>query len=290
MGRKGHKVKDVTGMQNIMFDLKPNRSEAEVFMSADIDVTEFVKYIKKLKETNEDITYFHGFVHIMGKLLYEYPKLNRFVQNRTLYEHDDISIAFVAKAKFNDKSEEFMTCLPIEKNDTILDVSKKLKEKIDKIRDRKSTASTDGANNVVDKLGHVWRPIRSFIVGILKWWDCKFGLPDSIADENIYYSSLIVSNIGTFRVPGIYHNLANLGTSSGLATFGDIKEEHGKYTMNLGITLDERIGDGFYFCKALKAIEHLFANPELLMEAASKKFDVPDNIHKKNENDNKKND
>ena len=220
----------------------------------------------------------------MGKLIYEYPKLNRFVQNRTLFEHDDVSIAFVAKAEFNEKSEEFMTCLPIGKNDTIEDVSKNLKARIDKIRDKKSSVNTDGANNVVDKLGHIWRPLRSSLVGILKWVDRAFGLPGSIADENIYYSSLIVSNIGTFRVPGIYHNLANLGTSSGLVTFGDIKEENGKYTMNLGATLDERIADGFYFCRALKAIEYLFAHPELMMEPASKHFEIPDNVHKKNEN------
>jgi len=281
MARKGHKVKDVTGMQNIMFDLKPNRCEAEVFMSADIDVTEFVKYIKKLKEKNEDVTFFHGFVQVMGKVFYKYPKLNRFVQNRTLYEHDEVSIAFVAKAEFNDRSEEFMTCLPIGKDDTILDISKNIKARVDKIRDKKSNANTAGANNVVDKIGHIWRPLRSFLVGILKWWDRKFGLPGSIADENIYYSSLIVSNLGTFKTPGIYHNLANLGTSSGLATFGEITEENGKYTMNLGITLDERIEDGFYFCRALKAIEYLFAHPELLMEAASKDFEIPDNVNKK---------
>ena len=288
MGRKGHKVQDVTGMQNIMFDLKPNRCEAEVFMSADIDVTAFVKYIKKLKEEDKDITFFHGFVDIMGKTLYEFPKLNRFVQNRTLYEHDEVSIAFVAKAEFNDKSEEFMTCLPIGKEDTIKEISKNLKARIDKIRDKDSSINTDGANNVVDKLGHIWRPLRSFLVGILKWWDCKFGLPGAIADENIYYSSIIVSNIGTFKVPGIYHNLANLGTSSGLVTFGDIREEDGKYTMNLGATLDERIADGFYFCRALKCIEYLFAHPELMMEPASKPFEMPENFHKKNEKKNAK--
>ena len=281
MGRKAHKVKDVTGIQNIMIDLKPNRCEAEVFMNIDLDVTEFVKYIKELKKENEDITFFHGFVQIIGKILYKYPKLNRFVQNRTLYEHDDVSIAFVAKAEFNDKSEEFMTCLPIDENDTIIEVSKKLKEKIDKIRDNKSDANTAGANNVVDKIGHFWRPLRSFLVGILKWVDKKFGLPGSIADENIYYSSLIVSNLGTFKTPGIYHNLTNLGTSSGLATFGEIKEDHGKYYMNFGITLDERIGDGFYFCRAIKAIEYLFANPKLLMEKANAPFEIDDGKKKK---------
>ncbi len=283
MARKGHKVKDVTGIQNIMIDLKPNRCEAEVFMSADIDVTEFVKYMKKIKEKNKDITYFHGFVDIMGKLIYKYPKLNRFVQNRTLFEHDNVEIAFVAKAEFNDKSEEFMTCLKIDEEDTIIEVSQKLKEKINKIRDTKSTANTDGANNVVDKIGHFWRPLRSFLVGILKWLDRVAGLPGSIADENIYYSSLIISNLGTFKVPGIYHNLANLGTSSGLAAFGDIKEDNGKYTMNIGVTLDERIADGYYFCKSLKAIEYLFAHPELMMEPAGKDFEIPEDYHKKGE-------
>ena len=287
MARKGHKVPDVTGMQNIMFDLKPNRCEAEVFMTADIDVTNFVKYMKKLKEEHNDVTFFHGFVDIIGKLMYKYPKLNRFVQNRTLYEHDEVSIAFVAKAEFNEKSEEFMTCLPVGPNDTVLDVSKNLKARIDKIRDKNSTANTDGANNVVDKIGKVWRPLRSFIVGILKWVDRVFGLPGAIADENIYYSSMIISNIGTFKVPGIYHNLANLGTSSGLATFGEIREEDGKYMINIGVTLDERIADGFYFCRALKAVEYIFNHPELLMEPASKDFEIPDNVHKKGESEKK---
>ena len=56
MARKGHKVKDVTGMQNIMFDLKPNRCEAEVFINEDIDVSEFVKYIKKLINTLKKVS------------------------------------------------------------------------------------------------------------------------------------------------------------------------------------------------------------------------------------------
>ena len=98
MARKGHKVKDVTGLQNVMIDLKPNRCEAEVYMDVDIDVTEFVKYMKKLKEKNNDLTYFHGFVSIMGKTFYQFHKLNRFVQNRTLFEHDNVEIAFVAKS------------------------------------------------------------------------------------------------------------------------------------------------------------------------------------------------
>ena len=34
--------------------------------------------------------------------------------------------------------------------------------------------------------------------------------------------------------------------------------------MSIGVTLDERIADGFYFARSLKLIKHLFKNPELL--------------------------
>ena len=273
MSRKnGYKVKDVTGMQNILFDLKPNRSESEVFMNANVDVTEFVKFMKKQKEKNNDLTYFHGFLAVLGKIFYKYPHLNRYVQNRTLYMHYDVSIAFVAKATFDEESEEFMTCLKILENDNLYTISDSIKNKVAAIRD-KSKRHTDGANNTVDNLGHLWRPLRSLIVGILKWVDKKFELPKSIADENIYYSSCIVSNLGTFKTGAIYHNLANLGTSSGLITFGEVKEENGKYFMEIGLTIDERIADGFLFCKAMKSIEYLFAHPKLLLEDANKPFD-----------------
>ena len=46
--------------------------------------------------------------------------------------------------------------------------------------------------------------------------------------------------------------------------------------MNFGATIDERIADGFYFCKALKLIEYIFAHPELLLEPAGKKVSIPD--------------
>lgn len=270
--KSGYKVKDVTGMQNIMFDLKPNRSESEVYMNAKIDVTNFVKFMKKEKTKNKDLTYFHGFLTILGKVFYKYPHLNRYVRNRTLYMHYDVSLAFVAKAQFDEGSEEFMTCLKVGEKDNLYSISDTIKKKVAAIRDNKKR-HTDGANNIVDQIGHIWRPLRSMIVGILKWVDRKFELPKSIADENIYYSSCIVSNLGTFKTGAIYHNLTNLGTSSGLITFGEVREENNKYFMEIGVTLDERISDGFLFCKALKSIEYLYAHPELMLEEANKPFE-----------------
>ena len=81
----------------------------------------------------------------------------------------------------------------------------------------------------------------------------------------MYYSSAILSNIGSFKVGAIYHNLTNFGTSSSLIAFGEIREaENGKFYMNLGATIDERIADGYYLSKSLKYFTDLFIRPELL--------------------------
>ena len=43
--------------------------------------------------------------------------------------------------------------------------------------------------------------------------------------------------------------------------------------MSIGVTLDERIADGFYFARSLKLIKHLFKNPELLDKTLGEEID-----------------
>jgi pyruvate/2-oxoglutarate dehydrogenase complex dihydrolipoamide acyltransferase (E2) component len=37
-----------------------------------------------------------------------------------------------------------------------------------------------------------------------------------------------------------------------------------KPTVDLGITLDERLADGYYYSKTVRLLKHLLENPELL--------------------------
>lgn len=270
--RDGFRVRDVHGANNILIDFKPNRCDSSVYMNAKIDVTEFVKYIDKLKIEHPEVTYFHGMACIMAKTLYSRPLMNRFVANRTLYMHKDVSLSFVAKAEFNDESVEYLTVLKVKEDDTLLDIASEIKEKVNRIRSNKNDG---GANDVVDVVGHLPKFLRVPIVGFLKWMDKHGWLPKMVTDGNIYYASGILSNIGVFDVGAIYHNLTNFGTASSLITFGAIREENGRKYMEMGATIDERIADGFYFCKALKLIEYMFSNPKLMMEPAGKHVSMP---------------
>lgn len=271
------RVKNVNGLNQIMIDIKPNRCDSDVYINQKIDVTNLVKYMEKLKKNNKDITYFHAFMTALGIVFYNRKKLNYYVRNRHLYEHKDIVISFVAKISFDDKSEEVMLLIPISKDDNIFKVSEKIKSKIDKLRNKDRSFNKNGANSAIDILGKLPNILRIPIVGILKYFD-KIGiLPPSLVKDNLYYSSLIVSNLGSIKCDAIYHNITNFGTCSGLISIGEIKDEEviidGKKQIRkmceFGVNLDERIADGFYFVKSLKLLEYILDNPKLLEDNCS---------------------
>jgi pyruvate/2-oxoglutarate dehydrogenase complex dihydrolipoamide acyltransferase (E2) component len=283
LDRKDGKRVKLNGMSQILIDLKPRRCDSDVFINQKLDVTELVKYMEKKKKKNSDISYFHAFMTAIGKGYYNRPKLNRFVANRHVYEHNDIVISFVAKTSFNDKSEEIMIMTNFKENDNIDTISKQIKDNVDKIRNKKAAkVEKAGANSAIDILGKLPNIIRVPLVGLLKFLDTKDLLPSSLKEDNLYYSSLIVSNLGAIDCGAIYHNITNFGTCSGLLTMGKIAEEEviidGKKQVRklceFGINLDERIADGYYFVKSMKLLQYILNNPKLLDEEVGKKIDV----------------
>jgi len=282
--RDAKRVRDLTGMAQICIDLKPNRCDSDVYLNQKFDVTKLVDFVEKNKKEGNDITYFHAFVTALGKVMHNRPRLNRFVANRHVYEHNELIISFVAKISFDDRSEEMMLMVPIEKDDNILTISKKIRKMVDDIRNKK-TLHKEGANSAIDVLGKLPNIIRVPLVGLFKWMDARDMLPKDLIKDNLYYSSLIVSNLGAIKCGAIYHNLTNFGTSSGLATMGEIKDElviiDGKKEVRkiveFGVNLDERIADGYYMAKALQLLQYFFNNPELLNDDIGAEFVVPEN-------------
>ena len=276
------RIRNINGMEQILMDLKPKRCDSDVYINQKIDVTNLAKYIEEKKEEGDKISYFHAFVTAIGKTFYNRPKLNRFVANRRLYEHNDIVISFVAKVSFDDKSEELMLMVPIKEDDNLFTISKKIKSKVERTR-KDSKPNKKGANSAIDVIGKLPNIIRVPLVGMFKWCDKRGLLPASLVEDNLYYSSLIVSNLGSIKCGAIYHNITDFGTCSGLATMGEIKDteiinEKGKKEIRkiceFGINLDERIADGYYMAKSIKLLQHILDNPKMLEENASTKIDV----------------
>ena len=276
------RVKDYTGMQQLSCDIKPNRSVSDVFINQKMDVTELVKYLDKKKKKGEKVTFFHAILAGVGKVYYNRPLLNRFVQDRHLFMHNDVVIAFVAKTAFNDKAEEQMICLKVDPKDNINTIGEKCATKLGAIRNDKGEVEISGANNIIEVLGHWPNIFRVPVFGFLKWMDKKGLLPASLEADNIYYSSIILSNLGRLHSGAIFHNITDFGNSSALGTIGEVRDEeviiNGKKEVRklceFGINLDERIADGYYFVKSIQLLQHIFDHPELLEGNADEKIEI----------------
>ena len=276
--------KEMTGMAYINCDLKKKRAYREVFMNVPIDVTEMIKYVEKQnKKKDVHITYFHMFCAAIGKTIYNNPNLNVFSMNGNFYMRNDVVLSFVAKTDFSDEAKEVMQMLKVEENDNIFTLSEKITGGVKKARSD-SKDSNSGGDNLVDTVGHMPKIIRKPVVGIFKFLDRHDLLPTSLTSEILYYSSVILSNIGTLNSPrGIYHDLTDFGTNSILATMGKIYKQEVinddgtkeiRDFCDFGITLDEGIGDGFYFIKSINFLKYLLLNPKLLEGPANEKIKV----------------
>lgn len=279
------KVRNLDGLHNVMIDIKPERCDSDVYMNKEIDVTKLIKYVEKYKKEHPDnkITYFHAFAMAFAKTIYNKPLLNRFVANRTFYDRNDVIIAFVAKIAFEEDSEEVMINIKVNKDDNIFTLRDKITKRVAKIRNSKKGEKKENTNNIVDVVGKLPKLIRMIVTGTLKFLDKHGWLPESITKDNLYYSSVILSNLGNFKIGSIYHNIVNFGTSSIIATMGMIHkskviDKDGKEKIidvcDFGVNMDERIADGYYFAKSIKVLEYILDNPELLEDRADARIEI----------------
>lgn len=155
-----------------------------------------------------------------------------------------------------------------------------IKDKTVKAVDNVRKSKESGTNNSVNVISKLPSFILSPVICIIKWLDRHDLLPKSLIDDNLYYSTCIVSNLGSIHSGAIYHNLTNFGTSSILATIGEIKLEkvlidgkmESKYLCEFGINIDERIADGVYFVKAVRLMQDILNEPKLLEESVNEKI------------------
>ncbi|MBQ3435838.1 MAG: 2-oxo acid dehydrogenase subunit E2 [Bacilli bacterium] len=277
--KDGKVVTNLNGMNYIMHDILKRRVDNEVYGNYSIDVTELLKYLEKEnKKKDVHITCFHAFSTAIAKVIYNRPYLNRFIVNGKFYDRNNVTVSFVAKMEFNDDSQEVMQVIKALEDDNIFTFSKKIGKRVHESRNSE-TSSTD---DLVSKVGKLPRLLRYFVVGCYKWADKHDLLPLSMTEEIIYYSSAVVSNIGSIgSTTAIYHHLSTFGTNSMLITMGKIYQkevilDNGKKEIrsfcDFGITLDERIADGFYMIKSVQLLEYLLAHPKLLEEKMEKKI------------------
>ena len=251
-----------------------DRVSNEAVLGEVMDLTEVDKYLAAKNSTNPDFkyTWFHFITAAVAKAVLLRPKMNYFIAGGHFYERKQIQVAFNVKRKFSDEGEEAMAkfVLNPEGESPMEQVHTYVQKFVTKVRTDSSDVGVDDALKVIS---HLPRPLFRLLGWALKRMEYYGIYPKSLAKDDPCYSSVYLTNLGSIKMNADYHHLFNWGTISFFMTIGEKKmrpyfKEDGSYemrnTIKLGMTIDERIADGYYFAKTLRLVRKIFENPELL--------------------------
>ena len=283
--RDGRLMRDIDPMHAIVPYVYPNRADNEAFIQESVEMEPIFRYVDKknaelkarvergeLPESALDDPYKPFYVMLMAlvKVMHLRPALNRFVCNMKLYQKDEVSIGFTVKKKFADNAAEGLAFEKFGPETTMDILYDKIVKEINAVKDE---STLDNSVDVMDKFmklpPFVLRPVFKFI----RFLDRHGRVPYDFVKKDPNYASAFITNLGSIHLKSGYHHLSNWGTTSLFVIIGERKmkpfyDEKGNVTMKLvndiGLTIDERIADGFYYAKSVRLFKKLAENPELL--------------------------
>ena len=278
--KDGTLVRNLDSMHFIVPLLYPNRCDNEAFISETIDLTNVDRFLEKKNADNPEYKYnlFQIVITAMLKFLTLRPRMNQFIANKNLYMRNDLSASFVVKKQFSDHGEEALAFIHAKGTDTLESIHQSIFQQITFCRGENKDASTES----MDTFNKMPRFISKTIVAFICWLDRHGWVPSSLIASDPYYSSIVLTNLGSIKLHSGYHHLTNWGTNSVFCVVGEKKirpfyDDDGNVSMkdsiDLGLTVDERIADGYYYSKSVALLRKLLENPELLEKPLSEEVE-----------------
>lgn len=264
-------LRDLDALHAFVPYLYPNRADNEAYICERIDLTNINQYIEKKNAENPEMQYklFQIIIAALVKTITLRPKMNRFVKGGRIYQRNVLSAAFVVKKEFADDGGEALAFVEFDEDTDIDSVRQKIYDIIYKCRGTGMDNSTQG----MDTLTKLPRFVLRFVMWILHKLDYYGRVPDFLIKEDPNYATVFVTNLGSIGLKSGYHHLSNWGTNSIFVVLGEKKVVNGREVIDIGLTLDERIADGYYYSKTVKLLKHLLHNPELLETPAKEEVD-----------------
>ena len=278
--KDGTQVRDLDGLHFIMPIIYPKRCDNEAYISERIDLTNIMAYIEKKNAGNPayHYTFFEMIAAAFLKTVYLRPKMNRFITNRTLFQRNYLSTAFMVKKQYADDGAEGIAFIYAD-GDTTMD---SIHEKIRKTVQEQKKGGNDQSSDMMDLFVKAPHFLSRTIVRFICFLDRHGWVPKFLIETDPNYSSVFLTNLGSIKLKSGYHHLSNWGTNSLFVVVGEKKkryfmDDNGesvlRESVDIGLTVDERIADGYYYSKSIRLLKKLLENPELLEKPFSEKVE-----------------
>ena len=285
--KDGTLVRGGDSMHDLIPMIHPNRCDNEAYITETIDLTNLDAFLEKKNADNPKYKYnmFQCIVTTALKTITLRTKMNRFIANRNMYQRNDVTASFTIKKEFDDDGAEVLARIKSTKEDTLDTIHEKMYQQITGLRKEENVDETTGTMDMLTKLP---KPVKKGIANVVSWLDKHGWGPDALTAADPFQASVLLANIGSIGLKAGYHHLTNWGTTSvfvvvGKAEMKPFYSKNGevvmKHAVDLGLTIDERLADGYYYAGTVKMIKVLMENPELLERPLGER--LPDELFQK---------
>lgn len=266
MRADGIRVKDVDPMYALIPYFLTKRYDAMNMITLDLPEEPMKDYMNRKRRDGTPISHLALIIAAYVQVIAEFPAINRFVKNKRIFQHKDITVSMVVLRPGNDS--DTMSKIYFDPEDTIFDIQNKINTYITENR-------RDNNANSLDKwMGFLlkFRLIVRALVALIRWLDNIGLLPMAVIKASPFHASLLISNLASIRTNHIYHHVYEFGTTSVAITMGNMEEVPRRSRegvtfdrcIPLGVVMDERICSGHYFAQAFARMREYLKNPEKL--------------------------
>lgn len=265
----GHLVKKLDPIVALTSYIMPTRCDAQIFTDYKADFEKLARYIAAKSDEGYRITFMEIIIAAYIRTVAQLPEINRFIANKRLYARSELAVSFalVRDSADGELSENTTKCY-FDLNDTIYDVS-------DRIRDTVEACRKEDADNSTLKVAKLL--MNPFLANIVVWLARvldRYGImPRWLLNASPFHTSMFVTNMASIGLPAIQHHIYNFGTCSQFVSIGSVErgvalDAKGnvvrKRLLPLGVVCDERSCEGAMYAKMLSIMGRLLNNPEQL--------------------------
>lgn len=266
MRKDGRKIKTIDPMYKLISHIMVERNDSMNMIELTVQQDPIRKYIRRKKD--EGYTFSHLAVVLAAyiRTIADYPFLNRFVVNKTLYARKEVAIGMVVLKP--GETEGTMNKMFFKPEMTIFEIQKVLDDYINTNRGAGKTNSTDRLMAFMLSIPGLARVGVNFI----KFLDWLGWLPKAIIDASPFHCTMTITNLASIGTNYIFHHVYNFGTTSMIMAMGNTREDpvkrHGEIVFEkvipIGLVMDERIAEGVQFAMACRRLQSILQNPEIL--------------------------
>lgn len=263
----GELVRGTHPYRKLMPYIMPGRNESVCYYDDYIKVEGMLDYIERARAAfGIDVNITHLLVAAAAETFNKNPTMNQFISGSRLYRRKHADVTFSMKRKkLNKKAKLSVVKLRMNEEETF----KELVERINSYIHIERSGRKTSVDHELDLLSLLPRRLMRGVASGVKWLDYNNILPRAFMEQDGFYTSMFIANLGSLGMRPAFHHLYEYGNCPLFLMVGRI-EDHAvvrdgvvvaEKMMHIRWSYDERIDDGLSSNYGMATFRETLENP-----------------------------